>query len=294
MASSAETGGFAAPVSDSKELELRSTAILQKTKSQTFWGIKVWSEWASARVQNAPLASNWVSPMTPLLQMPIQNFAFWLGKFVLEVRKQSRWEYPPKMLYSFVCCFKQHFEVAGVHDVNPLNPGSTVFGNFRSTLDAEMKRLHATGLGVTTKQTEPIQPDKEAILWFKAYLAFTLLKSSRTWFISTIAKFLDDGATMSTKTSSASSSARRWMRRVVSIGVCWRWEQGLQRRTVAHESRAKGYMEVWRHQRSRSLCCEYFRAISTLLAPGSWLFLLQTSPWWWLWDPTVRETASRP
>ena len=38
-ASATETGRFAAPVSDSKELELRSTAIPQKTKSQTIWGI---------------------------------------------------------------------------------------------------------------------------------------------------------------------------------------------------------------------------------------------------------------
>ena len=44
----AETGRFAAPVSESKELELCSTAILQMTKSQTVWSINVWSEWASA------------------------------------------------------------------------------------------------------------------------------------------------------------------------------------------------------------------------------------------------------
>ena len=42
-ASATETGRFAAPVSDSKELELRSTAIPQKTKSQTIWGIGL--EW---------------------------------------------------------------------------------------------------------------------------------------------------------------------------------------------------------------------------------------------------------
>ena len=44
----AETWRFAAPVSESKEVELHSTAIPQKTNSQTVWGIKVWNEWASA------------------------------------------------------------------------------------------------------------------------------------------------------------------------------------------------------------------------------------------------------
>ncbi len=36
-----------------------------------------------------------------------------------------------------------------VYDVNPLSPLDPRFGNFRSTLDAEMKRLHGMGLGVS-------------------------------------------------------------------------------------------------------------------------------------------------
>ena len=44
----AETGRYAAPVGEFKEVELHSTTIPQKTKSQIVWGIKVWSEWASA------------------------------------------------------------------------------------------------------------------------------------------------------------------------------------------------------------------------------------------------------
>ncbi len=54
-----------------------------------------------------------------------------------------------------------------MYDVNPLSPLDPRFGNFRSTLDAEMKRLHETGLGVSKKQAEPISPDAEAILWAK-------------------------------------------------------------------------------------------------------------------------------
>ncbi len=48
--------------------------------------------------------------------------------------------------------------------MSPLDPR---FGNFRSTLDTEMKRLHGTGLGVSKKQAELISPDEEAILWAK-------------------------------------------------------------------------------------------------------------------------------
>ena len=52
-----------------------------------------------------------------------------------------------------------------MHTVNPLNTIDATFGNFRSTLDAEMKRLHGSGLGTTSKQAEPITPDEEALLW---------------------------------------------------------------------------------------------------------------------------------
>ena len=43
---------FAAPVSDSKELQLRANAIPEKTKSNTNWGMRVWTEWAIARVSS--------------------------------------------------------------------------------------------------------------------------------------------------------------------------------------------------------------------------------------------------
>ena len=41
---------------------------------------------------------------------------------------------------------------------------------FVKTLDAEMKRLKAGGLGVHTTQAEPITPDKEELLWSKNLL----------------------------------------------------------------------------------------------------------------------------
>ena len=37
------------------------------------------------------------------------------------------------------------------------------FRNFRSTFDAEMKRLHGSGLGTSSKQAEPISLDEEAM-----------------------------------------------------------------------------------------------------------------------------------
>ena len=40
--------------------------------------------------------------MTPLLEMPVEDFTYWLGKFVLEVHNPNKSEYPPKTLYALV------------------------------------------------------------------------------------------------------------------------------------------------------------------------------------------------
>ena len=102
----------------------------------------------------------------PLLEMSAKDLSYWMGKFVLEVRKKDGSEYPPKSLYALVCCFKRYFKAYGVHDINPLaTADNSVFGDFRRTLDAEMKRLHGQGLGATKCTAEPITPDEEAFLW---------------------------------------------------------------------------------------------------------------------------------
>ena len=88
----------------------------------------------------------------------------------MEVRKQDGLEYPPKSIYALVCCFKRHFEQNGIHDINPLNVNDARFGNFRATLDAEMKRLHGKGLGANVKRAEPISSDEESMLWSSGQL----------------------------------------------------------------------------------------------------------------------------
>ena len=39
---------------------------------------------------------------TPLIDLPPKDLAYWLDKFVLEVRKKNGDEYPPKTLYPLV------------------------------------------------------------------------------------------------------------------------------------------------------------------------------------------------
>ena len=109
---------FTQPVSDADELQVRAGALPENTKATTDWGIRVWGEWASSRV--ASERDGVVAVTTPLLEMPPADLAYWMGKFVLEVRKNNGQEYPPKSIYALVCCFKRYYEQHGVFDVNPV------------------------------------------------------------------------------------------------------------------------------------------------------------------------------
>ncbi len=96
---------FATPISDEDEAILRSGTVSQKTQSTTDWGICVWKEWAAER--NPQSADGRCPLSSSLLLMSVDNFSYWLAKFVVEVRKKDGTHYPSKTLYALVCCFKR-------------------------------------------------------------------------------------------------------------------------------------------------------------------------------------------
>ena len=104
---------FASPVNDATEEQLRLTRIPEKTKSATAWGIRVWTDWATARASTVETAGH--APVgTLLLQMQVEDLAYWMSKFVLKARKADGSEYPPKTMYALVCCFKRYYEASSV------------------------------------------------------------------------------------------------------------------------------------------------------------------------------------
>ena len=86
----AESSRFASPVNDATEEQLRLTRIPEK--ALTAWGIRVWSDWATVRASTVETAGH-ASVGTPLLQMQVEDLAYWTSKFV---RKADGSEYPPK------------------------------------------------------------------------------------------------------------------------------------------------------------------------------------------------------
>ena len=79
---------FTEPVLDVAGLHLRATAIPANTNTATDWAINIWNEWAENRVNSIADQDVSIAPMmTLLLKMSCADLAYWLGKFVLEVRK---------------------------------------------------------------------------------------------------------------------------------------------------------------------------------------------------------------
>ena len=69
---------FASAVSDDQQEVPRANATPANTRDVTLWGIRTWEEWAADRV---PAVVEGKCPVTtPLLSMPVPDFAYWLGK----------------------------------------------------------------------------------------------------------------------------------------------------------------------------------------------------------------------
>ena len=112
----------------SSQSDLSTLRPRGKTKSVTEWGIGAWNDWASSRSSSHEREGTVVDVNTQLVEMPPTDFAYWIRKFTLEVRKADGSENPPKSLYALVCCFKQFFERNGIHGINPLNCEDVRFG----------------------------------------------------------------------------------------------------------------------------------------------------------------------
>lgn len=74
-----------------------------------------------------------------------QELNYWLSKFVLEACKSSGEPYPPDTLYN-ICAGLLRYIRERRPEVNIFK--DSTYAGFQRTLDGEMKRLRASGLGV--------------------------------------------------------------------------------------------------------------------------------------------------
>ena len=151
---------------DNKEVQAaQNNSVPQNTARNTTWAVKIWKDWSAGRRDAYPNAfSKW--PVHFLIANHMQ-LDHWLSKFVVETRRSDGALYPPNTLYA-ICCGLLRAVRESRPQINFLKDPE--FSGFRKTLDGEMKRLRATGLGTKCKQAEPLTVAEENQLWEKGLL----------------------------------------------------------------------------------------------------------------------------
>ena len=148
---------FAKPKTNEQVIEARKNAVPQKTQKDTLYCIRVWDAW------RANINSCYSSSVPVLLEMDLKSLEHWLPKFVLEATKVDGSEYPPNTLHHIICGIMRHLRSNSQPGIDFFK--DIEFASLRSSLDAEMKRLRAKGLGSALKQAEPLTLDEEELLW---------------------------------------------------------------------------------------------------------------------------------
>ncbi len=160
-----QTSRFRTPTTDDQVLEAQKSSVPKTTARATAWAFNLWKEWSKSReTQGAAY------PDRPPHLLQLERLNYLLSKFALEVRRKDGIEYPPCTLYQICCGIMRHLR----HYCPELNFFTQpVFSGFKKTLDGEMKRLKASGSGVSVKRAEPFNQAEEDILWQQGILGST-------------------------------------------------------------------------------------------------------------------------
>ena len=105
----------------------------------------------------------------PLSQLDKQGLKYWLSRFVMEIRTKKGEKYAPNSLHHILCGIKRHLrQNCGMPDIDFFKDPE--FADLKSSLDAEMKKIQASGKGSIKKQAEPLSLEEEELLWEKKLL----------------------------------------------------------------------------------------------------------------------------
>ena len=89
-----------------------------------------------------------LSSYSPLHELDEHALQYWMTRFILEVRKQKRDEYPLNTLHHLVCRMMRFLQQNGKPHIDFFK--DDIFSAFPSSLDGEMKWLQSKGM-VTKK-----------------------------------------------------------------------------------------------------------------------------------------------
>ena len=100
-------------VCDNEVEKRRKSRIPANTKVNTSWAVRCWEEWAverNVKVKKNSSKEKYYEVNPDIKKVANEQLDYWLGKFVLEIRKKKEpgSVYPPNTLYQ-MCCGLQRF-----------------------------------------------------------------------------------------------------------------------------------------------------------------------------------------
>ena len=148
------------PFAREEEIEqARLKGVPLKTQQDTGYCVRLWNACHQAA------ASVTIPPLPDLDSTQLQR---WLTSFILEVRKKDGSEFPPNTLHHLICGLVRYIRLHGKPQLDVFKDPD--FSGFRSSLDAEMKRLQTLGIGSKRRQAEIFTEEDEEMLWQQGLL----------------------------------------------------------------------------------------------------------------------------
>ena len=147
---------FPAPVNEPEIQRRRIDAVPQKNSTDIKYCVNVWEEWRKYRKQE----QNSTIPPLSLVHNCSTGCSILFGRFGKRM----------KLNIHLTHSITGFLDTSGQTDTLLLTSTKTAFADFRTTLDAEMKRLQHKGIGSKVRQAEALSEDDEEILWSKGLL----------------------------------------------------------------------------------------------------------------------------
>ena len=164
---------FASSTSPLDLPQLINSANLHNTKEKANWAYRVFQSWVSWYKENAPADSNSGEILSilqnkSLLTMTQQELSSILSVFIQQARNKNGQRYPGKTLYELTS-LQKYLEI-NQRTISLINKDSMPIFTLYYGLDVAMKQSTSEGIGMHTKQVDPITHDQEEKLWSEKIL----------------------------------------------------------------------------------------------------------------------------
>ena len=136
----------------------------KNTIKNTNWALGVYNNWKNERNnrnnENIPDLLNFETA---------EHLSSCLSRFVVEVRRQDKKEYPPNSVYLLLAGLMRHMRENVKIGWNFLDVKDDRFIYLRRTLEAKLKDLSSRGIGSDVKRADAFTKEDEELCWRKRF-----------------------------------------------------------------------------------------------------------------------------